>query len=250
MSGSKQSAPVSAPTAAREVGFEAGAPNGEPINDPVALTVHSLPDPRSASEAQRTRGGRLRMLLVMAACAAPVIASYFTFYVIQPRGQAYGDLILPTQDIPAQLSLKTLDGQTVTAESLKGQWLLTLVQDSACDADCEKLLFMQRQLREMLGKERDKVDKLWLVPDDQPLRPELQQAVTQGIPVTVLRAPRAELEAWLKPAAGGALRDHLYIIDPMGRWMLRSPVKPDPGKIKNDLNRLLKANAGWDKAGR
>ncbi|MFY7864973.1 SCO family protein [Roseateles sp.] len=228
----------------------AAAPTATPESDPVAMTIHSLPDPMTANAAQRTKGGRVRMLLVLAACAAPVIASYFTFYVIQPRGSAYGDLILPTVDVPAQLSLKTLEGKPVTPDSLKGQWLLTLVQGSACDAECEKMLFMQRQLREMLGKERDKVDKLWLIPDDEALRPELQQAVSQGIPVTILRAPRAELEAWLKPADGRALRDHLFVIDPLGRWMLRSPVAPDPGKVKGDLSRLLKANAGWDKAGR
>ncbi len=213
------------------------------------MTVHGLPDPQDMVK-QRTRGGRLRMLLVVAACAAPVLASYFTFYVIQPRGQAYGDLIAPTVDLPAQLSLRDLSGNVVSSESLKGQWLLALVQTSDCDAACEKQLFMQRQLREMLGKERDKVDKVLLLADEAALRPELQQVLAQRVPVTVLRAPRAELEAWLKPAAGAALRDHLFVIDPMGRWMLRSPVTPDPSKVKADLNRLLKANAGWDKAGR
>ena len=33
----------------------------------------------------------------------------------------------------------------------------------SCDAACEKRLFVQRQLREMLGRERDRVDKVWLV---------------------------------------------------------------------------------------
>lgn len=190
------------------------------------------------------------MLLVVAVCAAPVIASYFSFYVLKLNGSAYGDLITPTVDLPATLTLRNLSGQPVSAESLKGQWLLTLVQDSACDAVCEKKLFTQRQLREMLGKERDKVDKLWLIPDGEALRPELQAALTQGVPVTVLRAPRVQLEAWLKPAAGQQLSDHFFLIDPMGRWMLRSPPDADPTKLKNDLNRLLKANAGWDKPGR
>ncbi|MDC8772702.1 SCO family protein [Roseateles albus] len=215
------------------------------------MTVHGLPDPQQMAAQERTRGGRLRMLLVVAACAAPVLASYFTFYVIQPRGQAYGDLIQPTVDLPAKLSLRDLDGKAVAADSLKGQWLLTLVQSGDCDDACEKQLFMQRQLREMLGKERDKVDKLLLLSDDIALKPALQKALAQqGVAVTVLRASKAELEAWLKPAAGTALRDHLFVIDPMGRWMLRSPQTPDPAKVKADLNRLLKANAGWDKAGR
>lgn len=216
------------------------------------MTIHGLPDPQEmVKQQQRTRSGRLRMLMVVAACAAPVLASYFTFYVIQPRGQAYGELITPTVDLPARLTLHDLNGKAVAAETLKGQWLLTLVQSGDCDEACEKQLFMQRQLREMLGKERDKVDKLLLLADDAPLKPALQQALAQpGAAVTVLRAPRAELEDWLKPAEGGALRDHLFVIDPMGRWMLRSPAAPIPGKIKADLNRLLKANAGWDKAGR
>ncbi|MBB4846186.1 cytochrome oxidase Cu insertion factor (SCO1/SenC/PrrC family) [Paucibacter oligotrophus] len=218
--------------------------------EPLSLSVHSLPDPRAMAQQQRTRSGRLRMLLVLAACAAPVIASYFTFYIVKPEGKAYGDLIHPTVDLPPDLHLRDLQGRPVQAESLKGQWLLTLVQSADCDTACERQLFMQRQLREMLGKERDKVDKLLLLSDETALRPELLQALTTGIPVTILRAPRAELEAFLKPAQGQGLRDHFYVIDPMGRWMMRSPAAPDPGKLKNDLNRLLKANAGWDKPGR
>ena len=219
-------------------------------SDPMAMTVHSLPDPQASITQPSQRSGRLRMLFLVAVCAAPVIASYFTFYVIQPGGKAYGDLIMPTVDLPADLNLRDLAGRPVTAASLKGQWLLTVVHGSDCDSACEKQLFIQRQLREMLGKERDKVEKLWLIPDDLPLRPELQRAVTQGVPVNVLRVPRAELEAWLKPAAGQKLEDHFFIIDPMGRWMLRSPAKPEPSRLKDDMNRLLKANAGWDKPGR
>jgi cytochrome oxidase Cu insertion factor (SCO1/SenC/PrrC family) len=191
------------------------------------------------------------MLLVIAACAAPVIASYFSFYVLKLRGDAYSDLITPTVEIPEALSLQDLDGKPVAPETLKGQWLLTLVQDTACTAECEGRLYMQRQLREMLGKERDKVDKLLLLADKEPMRPELRQALTQqDVPVTVLRAPREQIEAWLKPATGHRLDEHMYVVDPLGRWMMRSPVHPDPSKLKRDLERLLRANAGWDRAGR
>ena len=220
--------------------------------DPMELTVHSLPDPASAQQQQR-RKGRMAMLMVVAICAAPVLASYFSFYVLKLSGKANGDLIVPTVDIPPALSLTDLSGKAVKAESLKGQWLLTVVQDGACDAACEKILFAQRQLREMFGKDRDKIDKLWLIPDDTPLRPELQQAMTTGVPVTVLRVPKDQLEAWLKPAAGHQLRQHYFVVDPMGRWMLRSQPINDPQDvqdIKQDMDKLLKANAGWDRPGR
>src|ERR1700749_4497535 len=91
-------------------------------DEPVELTIHSLPDPAAASAQKRK--GRLGMLMVVLVCAAPVFASYFSFYVLKLHGRAIGDLIMPTVDIPAALDLHDLDGQPVKAESLKGQWLL------------------------------------------------------------------------------------------------------------------------------
>ena len=52
-----------------------------------------------------------------------------------------------------------------------------------------------------------------------------------------------------QPAAGQALEDHLYLVDPMGEWMMRVPADPEPAKVKRDLDRLLRASASWDRAG-
>lgn len=219
--------------------------------EPLSFTVHSQPDPRAMAGAPQQRAGRLKMLLVLAVCAAPVIASYFTFYIVKPQGSAYGELIAPTVDLPADLPLTDLQGRAVPADSLRGQWLLIAVQPAACDAACERELFVQRQLREMLGKERARVDKVWLIPDDGTPRAEVLAAVLQkGVEATVLRVPQPRLAAWLKPAPGKALTDHFYVVDPMGRWMLRAPADPDPKKFKGDLDKLLKASAGWDNPGR
>ena len=66
----------------------------------------------------------------------------------------------------------------------------------------------------------------------------------------MLRVPRATVAAWLKPAPGQALEDHLYIVDPLGEWMMRAPANADPSKLKRDITRLLRASGGWDQAGR
>ena len=138
------------------------------------------------------------------------------------------------------------------AASLHGQWLLTVIQPAACDAACERQLYVQRQLREMLGKDRDRVDKLWLIPQDgvMPSEKLLAALGQKGVEVLVLRVPTERLQAWLKPAPGQALGDHFYVVDPMGRWMMRAPGDPEPKKFKADLTKLLKASAGWDNAGR
>ena len=49
---------------------------------------------------------------------------------------------------------------------------------------------------------------------------------------------------------GHALEDHLYLVDPMGEWMMRMPADPDPARLRRDLDRLLRASASWDSPGR
>jgi hypothetical protein len=138
----------------------------------------------------------------------------------------------------------------VSPESLKGQWLLVVVSNAACDAACEKHLWLQRQLRETLGRDADRVDKLWLITDGATPRPETLAGVTTNTDATVLRVPRPALAAWFEPAAGRTLEDHLYIVDPLGNWMMRAPPDAEPAKLKSDVVKLLRASAGWDKAGR
>jgi hypothetical protein len=65
--------------------------------------------------------------------------------------------------------------------------------------------------------------------------------------VHVLRVDRAALARWLQPADGHLLEDHLYIVDPLGNWMMRAPADPDPMKLKKDLERLLRASEWWDR---
>ena len=222
---------------------------------PLGLTVHSIEPPDLAdpaeAERRRTSAGRMRMLLVLLVCAAPVAASYLAYYVIQPQGRTnYGTLIEPPRALPMQLELSTLEGKAVEPASLRGQWLLVAVGAADCEAACERRLFVQRQLREMLGRERDRIDKLWLITDRQPLRDTLRRALEAAPAAMLLRTPRDGLARWLQPAPGRALEDHLYLVDPLGQWIMRMPLDAEPARVKRDLERLLRASASWDRPGR
>ena len=232
-------------------GSKSSAPGSDAAVDPLSFTVHSPPNPAEVGGLRRTQNGRLKMLAVLAVCAAPVIASYLTYFVIRPEGRSnYSELIVPTREMPAALPLKDLAGQPVAATGLRGQWLLVVVSGAACNATCEKHLYLQRQLRETLGREKERVDKLWFIIDDGTPRQELLEAISAGTSTTVLRVPPAALGAWLSPSAGQALDAQLYLVDPMGQWMMRTPVDPEPAKLKRDFERLLRASASWDLPGR
>ncbi len=224
-----------------------------PRNDqPIGMTVYTMPSSQqiSAADGKSTRVGRLKMLMVFLVCAAPVAASYFTYYVVRPEGRRnFGELIDPQRPLPDVAGVG-LDGKPVDLRTLKGQWLLITVAGGACDDLCARNLYLQRQLRESLGKEKDRLDRVWLVNDTVAVPDSLKPALRDA---TVLTVPAAKLGAWLEPKTGNALPEHLYLVDPLGNWMMRFPAQLTADiapKVKTDLERLMRASASWDNAGR
>ena len=221
---------------------------------PLEMTVHSLPQsdatPENRTNLERTKSGRWKMLLVLLLCASPVIASYITYYIIRPEGRRnFGELINPQKTLP-DLNATSLDGKSINLQTLKGQWLLVSVASGACDAACQKHLYLQRQLRETLGKEKDRLDWVWLVSDAAPIPAAILPALKDAF---VLRLPAEQITTWMQPAQGQQLADHLYLVDPMGNWMMRFPTGLDAAavkKVKSDIERVLRASASWDNAGR
>jgi hypothetical protein len=213
----------------------------------LGLTVHELP---ALSAAAPSAAGRWKMLAILLVCASPVIASYLMYYVVRPEGRRnYGELITPQRMLPA-FNAVAANGSPLPMTALKDQWLLVSVSGGACEALCQQNLYFQRQLRESLGREKERLDWLVLLTDDAPVPPALAPALKDA---TVLRAPAGELGQWLQAAPGQTLAAHLYLVDPLGHWMMRFPAGMDAAgaaKAKLDLERLLRASSSWDKPGR
>lgn len=212
---------------------------------PLDLTVTQLPTLNA-----RTTMGRWKMLIVLLICASPVVASYLTYYIWRPHNvKSYGELVQPQRPMPL-LVAKRLDGSATTLQSLRGQWLLVSVGGGACGASCEAHLYLQRQLRETLGKEKDRLDWVWLISDDAPLSPELAKRLADPAlkGFAALRLAEPDIAAWL-----GTSPARLYLIDPQGHYMMRFPENMSTEgalKAKGDINRLLRASSFWDTPGR
>ena len=197
---------------------------------------------QTSSEAQHgtTRKNKIILLLVIAACAAPLIFSYVTYYLIKPETRTnYGALLDPrTYPIP-QLALQTIDGQPANLNQFKGKWIFLQVDSANCDKACKEKLFFMRQIRLTQGKEMDRIERVWLITDKAPLETVLMREYDG---THLLRAQSAELRAWLPAETDTKIEDHLYMIDPLGNLMMRFPKAGDPNKIKKDILKLLRAS--------
>ena len=156
-------------------------------------------------------------MLLAAVCAAPLILGtlvYWSGWTVGRPGN-YGELLPP----------RLVAGPPL--EALRGKWVLVSFDAAACDAYCERKLYFMRQARRAQGKEMERVERLWILTDGG--------------------APRADLViegtrwASLRPEGfPGNVRDHVYVVDPLGNLMMRFPRDPDPSLIIKDLKRLLK----------
>ena len=198
----------------------------------------------SAAINARTRRGRIQMLLLLLACASPVIASYFTYYVIKPTGGKtnLGTLVYPAQEFnPAWLDVPT-----------QGKWTLLIARPaSECqikDEKCIEAFFLMRQTRVAMGRESKRVQLVWVNTDGKPVDPEVLKVYDEnsaGFKVVSLPSDpksRAEFDAWMgKEGAGNAIQ----LIDPSPAKMMYFPVTNSPkefSSMKKDLEKLLKLN--------
>ena len=184
---------------------------------------------------------RYRLLYaVIAVCAAPVVASYLAYYVFPPSGRTnYGTLLEP-RPVPA-LGLARLDGRAFSFDELAGKWVMVTASDASCDAACSSALLQMRQQRLMTGKERDRIERVWLITGDAAIAPELLRDYDGML---FVRAPSAAVRNLLAPD-GSATAGHVWLVDPMGNLMLRWPQEPDQQRVKRDLARLLTASSHW-----
>ena len=202
----------------------------------------------SAINAQ-TRRGRLQMLFLLIACAAPVIASYLAYYVFKPEGGKtnFGTLVQPVQDMnPSWFDIP-----------FNGKWTLLVARPAGeCtikNESCLEALFLMRQLRIAVGRESGRVQLVWVNTDGKPVDPEVLLAYDQktaGFQILSLPADtqlKAEFDAWLNRDGTG---QKIQLIDPSPAKMMVFPVTNSPkefGSIKKDLEKLLRLNRKGEK---
>jgi len=189
----------------------------------------------------KQRRGRGMLWLVLLVCAAPLIASYVAYYLIKPEGRNnYGTLIDQRAHPLPVMATTTLDGSPMPLQQFKGKWVMLMTGSGACADACRNQLFAMRQLRLMQGKEMDRIERVWLILDHEPL----DTIVIREFDGThMLRADAATVKAWLPAGSGTTVDQHIYMIDPLGHLMMRFPAGPEPRKVHKDIYKLLKASA-------
>jgi len=220
----------------------------------------------AAPVSPRSRRNLWPLWAVLAVTLAPVFASYLMYYGVKPEGRVnYGDFVepqvvlerLPVTTVVSPKSESAFLAVQAEARSRRpltslgdwgGRWLMVRVGPAACNEACQQELWLMRQIRLTTGRERDRVERIWILTDDKTPETSLM-AAHEGLWVIRLedRSSHDQLvQNWLSVATRGSQTtggaSNIWIVDPLGNLMMRFPDNPDPNGMKKDMNRLLKAS--------
>lgn len=179
---------------------------------------------------------RNNFLLMLGFFAAPMLAAWIAYLGWHPdRHKNYGSLlpVAPLTDVGGTL----LEGTSFKLDALKGKWLMVYIGEARCDTACVKLLYYLRQSHISLGKDQDRVERIWILTGTATPDPRLIKAHPG------LRVWRPDHVAFIHqfPVARAGAHS-LYLVDPLGNLIMRFPENADPKGVIKDMKLLLKAS--------
>lgn len=180
----------------------------------------------------RRRKARRTLATIALVCAAPVVASYVAYYLSHPSARTnYGEL----EAKPAPQIIGTAEGASWRLASLRGRWVLLVLDADGCDDACGRALYATRQARTIQGREQDRIERVLLEPSGAAPPSESVRDEHPGLTVA-----QADPRQWSSLLAGKP--QAVLLVDPLGNLVLRYPADPDIRGLARDLERVLKAS--------
>jgi hypothetical protein len=187
----------------------------------------------------REPGSNLVLWLALAVCLASVVGSSLLYFFWTPQRYVnYGELLEPVA--LASTSVEQIDGRSFNFSDLKGRWILLSVDDSVCNEQCRRKLYLMRQIRLTQGNSAERIERVRLIDNAKHASAEVS-AVYRGTREVVVSGL-----ALLNKFPGGENRsDYIYVMDPLGNLMMRYRHDVEPNLMKKDISKLLRLSSGW-----
>ncbi|HEY0288290.1 MAG TPA: hypothetical protein VGC62_14960 [Pseudomonas sp.] len=186
--------------------------------------------PTSTSETRALksrRKGRWQLMLVLLVAIGPMIlaTSMYTFKFWVPDSRSFHGELIGNGETRAELGVQTDEKR----------WQLLVTAPSQCDADCQQLVYLARQIQIGLGRDASRASHA--ITTAQPLSAEYDARLTREYPQ--LQRYALDVKRYQRAAPGIEL-PQLWIVDPHGNLVLRYGAQVNGKDVLNDMRQLLK----------
>lgn len=187
---------------------------------------------------------RSRLVLISLAILfiLPLALAWFLYFygtAWQPQARTHhGVLIAPARPLPLdQIQLYTIpELSPFPLSQLRGRWTLLTIAEHGCSQRCWESLYKMRQTKVLLNKNSERVQKVLITLQAEEL-------------IDLEKIQQAYPETWI--LGGGELNqltavleanepNRIFLIDPLGNFLMYYPKTADPEGLFKDLKHLLK----------
>jgi cytochrome oxidase Cu insertion factor (SCO1/SenC/PrrC family) len=186
------------------------------------------------SSGANNRKSRTQLVMIALVFLGPLAVAAWLYWQggeLAPSGRTnHGSLLEPI------ISLEAMYPDSAVSQDYEGTWLLVYPNQAECDDGCRDALYVSRQVRLMLGKEMDRVQRIFLHGESPPDTVFLAEE-HPGLD-TIQDSRLYELLDKKRPInipAGG-----YFLIDPLGNLVMYFRPDLDPADMVDDIKRLLR----------
>ncbi len=193
--------------------------------------------------------GRLGLIALAILFLGPMFAAYFSYYGgWRPGGQVQnGHLVNPVPTLEA-MSLYDSAGQALEDDGLHGpRWTMLYIGSSRCEEVCQNRLYVMRQVWKSLHRRSKRVQGMYVVTDreQQTALESFIEAEHSGLHLAYAspdgtQSRSADWQQIFNAPGRAPQGDNIYIIDPLGNWMLYYTPEDDAKGMLKDIKKLLR----------
>lgn len=198
------------------------------------------------SQKKQNSHTRLMLVLLAAVFIVPILIAWIMYQNLDSWWSGttanHGELITPARPIP-DTQLHNAKGEPFESDFLKHKWTLIIFSPEECDPTCRENLYKTRQIRILLKRDQVRVQRLYITSEALPqaVYKELKEAHSDLLVARVPENSMAEVTTLFEPdhkSTGGSI----YLVDPLGNYMMRYPPEASPKMMLQDMKRLLEVS--------
>lgn len=182
--------------------------------------------------------------ILLAISGFPYLFSWIYFANIEHMPEVgtsnRGELIDPVRSVE-NMSLELMDGNRLDTNALKGNWTLITTGSSQCEETCMKNVYFIHQVRRLMGEERERIKRLFVLTDAVALQDFASKVEPFGDMDVVTGNEQSRTTLLEQMTINGlSPENRIFIMDPLANIMMVYNPDSNPEDIAKDFRRLLK----------
>lgn len=197
------------------------------------------------SKEQRNKGRR-DFLLLVAVFFLPIILVLVVYFNFENwglgAGRNHGNLFQPPRELQ-DVMLTDVQGEAFRFSDLRDKWLMVRFGSATCDDECQRELYLMRQIRLAQGGDRHRIRRIHISIDGPPgesLLKQLDEHPDLQIVYGDTQGLQQVMNQFRHDTGSGNDIQEMYLVDPRGFLMMSYPQGFDAKGAIKDLERLLK----------